>query len=197
MLQLDTEHYTKVCYENAKNKGFHPKKDTEREIVSDAHQLLMMIISEIGEALEAYRTGKRANLDSFERTLSIYQSNGDIMFNDQNEAFIEAFEENIKDTFEDELADILIRLFDYYGEVKTSSKLIYLSKPLPISNKYIGESFFFIVKELCSNYCDDLSGFYSMVIDLSESFEIDIQKHIDLKIKYNTTRPYMHGNKKF
>lgn len=64
------------CYEGSKNKGFW---DNERNV----GEMLMLIVSELGEAIEAHRTGKLG------------------------------LEE--KDTFEDELADTAIRLFDMCG----------------------------------------------------------------------------------
>jgi NTP pyrophosphatase (non-canonical NTP hydrolase) len=52
------------------------------------------------------------------------------------------FEENVKSSFEDEVADVAIRLFDLCGGLK-----------------------------------------------------IDLEKHIELKMKYNSLRGYKHGKK--
>jgi len=64
------------CHETAKAKGFW---DKERNV----GEMLMLIVSELGEAIEAHRTGNAGLLK--------------------------------KDTFEDELADTAIRLFDLCG----------------------------------------------------------------------------------
>ncbi len=64
------------CHSVAKEKGFW---DKDRNV----GEMLMLIVSELGEAIEAHRHGHRGLLK--------------------------------KDTFEDELADTAIRLFDMCG----------------------------------------------------------------------------------
>ena len=59
----------------------------------------MLCVSELSEALEADRKGRVANLDKFDKGIA----HGDI------------FETYIKDTFEDELADTVIRILDLCG----------------------------------------------------------------------------------
>lgn len=105
-------------------KGFYEK-------IPEIGTSLMLITSELAEALEADRKEKHANIDQF----NILINSGELNFSD-------AFKSTIKDTFEDEIADTMIRLFD-------------------------------------------LSGLLG----------IDIEKHIDLKLKYNATRPVRHGKK--
>ena len=72
-------------YQNNKEKGFW---DKERNV----GEMLMLVTSELGEAMEAHRKGRFANLESYEE-----------------------FEDAIKDTFEDEIADSVIRLLDMCG----------------------------------------------------------------------------------
>lgn len=62
---------------------------------------LMLIVSELSEAMEADRKNKRMGN-------SISGVNGCIKDNDFKKAFLV----NVKDTFEDELADVCIRIFD-------------------------------------------------------------------------------------
>ena len=110
-------------HENAKNKGFW---DKERETGT----LLMLCVSELAEAMEADRKDRYADLELIEK---------------DKEDFIDfkwSFENSIKDTFEDELADTIIRILDLCG-----------------------------------------------------AKGIDIEKHIELKMKYNATRERMHGKK--
>lgn len=114
----------KSSHDNAKNKGFYDitesvlKKtgdaldsnkeelfdDNEYRAVRDAFiaQRLMLITSELGEALEA-------NRKNFNCSLGL--KNAPV----EDEAFIEWFKKNIKSTFQDELADVAIRLFDMCG----------------------------------------------------------------------------------
>jgi len=74
-------------------------------------QKLILVISEIAEAIEADRKGK-------------YAKNNDVIFNGNDypndEDFIKAFEMFKKDTHEDEIADATIRLLDYAEEKQTT-----------------------------------------------------------------------------
>ncbi len=87
----------KEVHQNAKDKGFH---EGEKNI----GEMLALIHSEVSEALEADRKGKY-------NTYGMLSMNGWV----QNKNFKEAFEKSTKDTFEDELADIIIRVMDLAG----------------------------------------------------------------------------------
>lgn len=67
-------------------------------------QPVMMIVTELSEAVEADQLGKRACMDWIENA---YPESEDC-----EPEFCEAFRYKIKDTVEDELADALIRLLD-------------------------------------------------------------------------------------
>lgn len=68
---------------------------------------LMLITSELGEALEADRKNRHADLETFEK---VFDNNAPVVF---KKACFESF---IKDTFEDEIADAFLRLMDLCGE---------------------------------------------------------------------------------
>ena len=87
------------AYQCACRHGFHDKG------YSDEHWL-MLIITEISEAVNAYRKGKHANKKHIEEELTNLESKG---------YFVRGFDYLIKDTVEDELADIVIRCLDYAG----------------------------------------------------------------------------------
>lgn len=70
---------------------------------------LMLVTSELGEALEADRTGKYANTQKFNEFLATGKYT--------SEEYVAAFKENLKDSFEDEMADAIIRLFDLAGKM--------------------------------------------------------------------------------
>lgn len=76
----------------ARKNGFWDKETSVAE-------KLMLIVTELGEACEATRKNKFAKRDKYLQGIS----HG------------EPFETYIKDTFEDELADVLIRLLDLAG----------------------------------------------------------------------------------
>lgn len=94
----------KSAYQTAKEKGFHDKP-------INIGEKLMLITSELGEALEAHRNGKVMKIEkvAFDGIVVVGRRNTDT---DTEESFVREFPEHIKDTFEDELADACIRLFD-------------------------------------------------------------------------------------
>lgn len=87
-------------YANNVNKGFW---DKERNV----GEMLMLVTSELSEALEADRKNRRANPEA----LQLLMDKGHTW--EQSKAvFVDVFKDNVKDTFEDELADAVIRLLD-------------------------------------------------------------------------------------
>jgi NTP pyrophosphatase (non-canonical NTP hydrolase) len=124
-------------HEYAISKGFW---DNQRETGT----LLMLCVSELAEAMEADRKGRENMLKVFDRDMGFARLDYED-FDPANSNYawiINRFETTIKDTFEDELADTIIRILDLCG-----------------------------------------------------AKGIDIEKHIELKIKYNASREKMHGKK--
>ena len=134
----------KKAHENAVNKGFYESPIYGTPGVDDKNvgELLMLITSELGEALEAHRKGNFTKFEYPYNLLSKEKLIADLQSKDKNRIASDAFESIIKDTFEDELADVAIRLFDLCG---------YLN--------------------------------------------IDLERHIELKMGYNATREYKHGKR--
>lgn len=91
---MNIKETAKEIYENAKAKGFW---DTERNL----GEMLMLIVSELSEALEADRTGHYCN-----------QDRRDLIDSNDYDSYSSTFETYIKNTFEDELADVVIRVLD-------------------------------------------------------------------------------------
>lgn len=122
---MDILEISKQINDNAHAKGFWDKG-------VDVPEKLMLIVSEVSEAMEADRK------DSFmEYSIQTINNAGDA-------AFDQDFRHHVKDTFEDELADTVIRIFDLAFEMK-----------------------------------------------------IDLSEHIKAKVRYNASRPKMHGGKKY
>jgi NTP pyrophosphatase (non-canonical NTP hydrolase) len=90
----------KQIHENAKAHGFF---DKERNI----GEMLCLIHSEVSEALEADRKNKYAR--TFDLRKLVYDG---YTWDDSTLSFKTEFEMNIKNSFEDELADIMIRVMD-------------------------------------------------------------------------------------
>jgi NTP pyrophosphatase (non-canonical NTP hydrolase) len=92
------------AHNTAKEKGFWDNTGW------NLGEKLMLITSELGEALEADRKNQYAAIDAFDKFLA---ESGKYT----SEQFVENFKENIKDSFEDELADTIIRIFDLAGQM--------------------------------------------------------------------------------
>ena len=90
-----------TAFANALRHGFHHKDQNIGE-------MLMLIVSELSEALEADRKNKHADLQNYNAGIATY--NGESESQDKS-----TFEFYIKDTFEDELADAVIRIADLCG----------------------------------------------------------------------------------
>jgi NTP pyrophosphatase (non-canonical NTP hydrolase) len=120
--------FSKDIHQGNVKRGFY---DDPKEIGT----VLMLIVTELAEAMESYRANNRLGAGKLESIQWNSNLNEDFTEEDINQ-----FKLVVKDTFEDEIADTIIRLFDLCGWL-----------------------------------------------------DIDIHKHIMLKLKYNSTRPYKHG----
>jgi len=102
------------------NNGTALFNDQEISRIDEAfsNERLLMVISEIGEMVEAKRSGKKADWKSYNKV-------NNIGFDPK------AFKKHIKDSPEDELADAIIRIFSLAGlegidlQKHVSHKLIY------------------------------------------------------------------------
>lgn len=168
-------------------------------------QTAWLIVTELAEATEAERAGKYADLDALENEED-YKFKRELfadkpMPTSVELAFKRAFELHVKDTFEDEIAYAVIRLLDF-----SASEKFALNEPLehqyPIA--WLNEESFFSVSAALANGLRpgrplDESINNSIMILCAVAFyrNFDLWKHVDLKLKYNATRPKMHGGKKF
>lgn len=106
---MDIKEISKQIHDNAKAKGFW---DKERNL----GEMLMLIVSEVSEAMEAdresryydpetrYRVGKDLSVNGAKWAFEIVDSNDD--------AWCNWFRAEVKNTLPDELADAMIRIMD-------------------------------------------------------------------------------------
>ena len=180
------------AYDTACGHGFH---DVE---LSDQH-MLMLVIGEIGEMVEADRKSRRVKLhgDDLDNTLR---------FND----FAPTFEHFVKDTLEDELADVVIRLCDFCGK-RGLMPMMSGSGVLEMQDEFSDIFGRMSICEQCfslsslvvgmSKYADkkvmehDLGMIFSFCFEFARFHGIDLEWHIEQKMRYNESRPPKHGKK--
>lgn len=184
--------YAKYCHERSVAKGFW------NEPHSFGHYL-MLVASELCEAVEADRLGKWIKLtpEQIEDLRGL-----------EGAAYAQAFLRMVKDTVGDEIADAVIRLLDLLGWMLKDRALSEkeVEVDLGVSAFYIAgemtlaEALWPILQEaccLCGKYAHRYAILYSIksLELLCDRLDIDLMTHIELKTKYNETRPALHGKK--
>jgi NTP pyrophosphatase (non-canonical NTP hydrolase) len=173
---------TDRAYRIACEHGFH---DVER---SPEHWM-MLVISEIGEIVEADRKNLRANPKGFEKCIGLTYS--------------DRFKNYVKDSVEDELADVVIRLLDFCGMIGYYPVAVesYDLFRLTHGNKTVCEQCFYMslsVMRIVSrgDVCkDSISIALSFCFAFAEHHGIDLVWHVEKKMDYNERRSKMHGKK--
>jgi NTP pyrophosphatase (non-canonical NTP hydrolase) len=102
---MNINNLIELSHSTAKEKGFW---DSERNIP----ELLMLVVSELSEGLEALRKEHKSNPDTVS---SLYNSYLEEPYPMDAETFKTEFQNHVKNSFEDEIADTVIRLFDLCG----------------------------------------------------------------------------------
>lgn len=184
--------YAKDCHERAVAKGFW-------HVPHSVGHCLMLAYGELHEAIEADRLGKWARLTPEAVKNLRVVSDG---------AFTKAFLWFVKDRVEDEIADAVIRLLDLLGWMLKDRALseTEVETDLGVSAFYIAgemtlaEALWPILQEaccLCGKYAHRYAILYSIksLELLCDHLGIDLMAHIELKLKYNATRPALHGKK--
>lgn len=182
--------FSRFCHERAVGKGFwnEPRPNSHYLVLADG---------ELSEAVEADRIGRWANLTPEQI---------DELRGLEGAAYAQAFLRLVKDAVEDELADVVIRLADLYGrllEEKPRLQKKSLQDEYVPSEAYFTElpltQFVFRVKCMLFDTIIAESTRIRRVVVFIEAYAsslgIDLMAHIDLKMKYNATRPVLHGKK--
>lgn len=186
MIQINNKLRDKA-FKCACDHGFHDKKYT-------IEHWFVLIISEIIEFIEADRKNKHADVITFKEWQFKFKPVGEKY---DNECFKSDFERYIKDTVEDELADIIIRCLDLAGLYNI---FIYKLYP-PIFKHEIPQATDFGYHCTGYFYIDTLSlqskiqMLIMSVFEYSQSCSIDLLWHIEQKMRYNELRPILNGKK--
>jgi hypothetical protein len=181
------------CHEASKANGWW-------DVNPNSGQALMLVVSELSEALEADRSGTKPDWEGFKTEM------------DAGMSFRAAFLEHIKDTVGDELADAYIRLCDYAGGFQVDlsdfagperAAVLAMCHPDEVPANF-GEALLPIVQDVLNintarkiESALHLSGALLKLELLCHARGIDLATHIDVKLRYNATRGQKHGGKAY
>ena len=152
------------CHKTAVEKGFWDK-DTKANIP----RLLMLIVSELGEAYDA----------------------------------------TTPENFNEELADVYIRICDMFGGLSITPSIIYEDKELnyPIDCdepeginlmaivSYLGKALEAHRKDEIDQFEVKLNYALSALFMMCEAYDINLDEAVTKKMAYNLSRPHKHGKK--
>ena len=189
----DLEVLSKQAYESAKDKGFYPGTGTTFH--------LMFIIVEMSEVLQADRKDRHGSIEDYESEIEMGRD------------IPTAYRNTLEGTVESEFADIAIRILSLLGSIMDIEK-VYLMEDEELIDEYKLAEFIFgfdlvedlykIIERIGVFDLDDSPNWYlvkhlqEILVDIfaiSHSNNINLMEHIRLKMKYNETRPYLHGYK--
>ena len=187
------------AFKNAEKHGFYTEST---EIETE----LMLIITEMAEAVQADRHNRHGSIEDYESEI---QMGRDIPT---------AYKNSLEGTVESEFADIAIRILSLLGWMnsKTSIKLksdsiladkyevakIQCRVLNIINNGSIAKDLYrlnghfsmFVDNESCYWFVSDtLQNILMSVFAIAHIHNIDLMEHIKLKMQYNESRPYLHG----
>lgn len=177
----DLNKLSKEVFEANKAKGFHEEEHS-------VEHMLCLVISELMEAVEADRKGRRADMEHYVDILGSPAHKNGI----SNEDWSHLFQHTIKDTVEDELADAVIRLLDMAGALGVNITE-YDCEYKCISDVFTVNIYEIIYTITSFNECYCISYAIDMIEGLCKCLNIDLWKHVELKLKFNSLRPYKHG----
>lgn len=192
---MDLQKLSQQAYATAKAHGWHDEKLPDETY-------LMLIITEIAEAVQADRKDRHADVESF----NYYYEDNDDGFDADGFIFKAYYDDFIKNSVEDEIADIIIRCLDLLGLKKKGAYLDeYVSRYI-LDFMERKPSFAEFAYEMCQFAAsgDDSLGIserigciIGMVLQYCKQHNIDIDFFVEQKMRFNKLRDYKHGNRKY
>ena len=183
-------------HESNKLRGFDVAQD-------NIGQSLMLIVGEISEAMDAHQCGRFADMKEYDSEIAYLAENFPTA-NIEGGFRLSPFEKYIKNTFEEELADIVMRTLDFCAAFDVDIDEAYYKSvaTVPIN---VGEVLLKATSCVTCQYgkiIDSNTKDYRIlciVIHIVETLairhDINLEKYIALKMRYNETRPYKHGKR--
>lgn len=177
------------AYRIACEHGFHEEEHR------DEHWL-MLVITEISEAVDADRKGRRANYSEFTKDMEEYK-----VFlppEERKRLFNLYFVKYIKGSVEEELADVVIRLLDFAGLKKVDLSKI---RKRGVRWETFAEQCFEVSEMICLSpyegvpFTESIKQAIALLFSMAENMDVDLLSYVRMKMKYNSMREYKHGKK--
>lgn len=198
--------YIKKCHQIAIEHGWW---DTERSI----GEIICLFHSEVSEILEEYRNGRKLDEIYYVCNQIICGDADPCVFDEDKLNKSECHNVKIKCKPEGipiEFADLLIRIFDFLGHDDPLFGMNIIKQTLAYKNSEICEilsQLHCIISDIYRNFIYPrpeqiyarmriFKHLISFIFASCNTFNIPIEKALDLKIEYNKTRSYRHGDKK-
>lgn len=188
--------WVKKAYDNAVKHGWHEEEK------SNAHWL-MMVCTEVAEAVQADRKGNY--MDDLDK-----EGLKTVLAKDHVGLFNKYYSDTIEGKVESELADICIRVFDLMGvcnveakdgfftfdsEVKYAKEHSFTENAMIVTRAVVSCNINSSISVKAEMFCVLYKSILSSVFEWAEALGIDLVQHINLKMRYNESREYHHGNK--
>lgn len=188
--------WVKKAYDNAVKHGWHEEEK------SNAHWL-MMVCTEVAEAVQAGRKGNY--MDDLDK-----EGLKTVLAKDHGGLFNKYYSDTIEGKVESELADICIRVFDLMGvcgveakdgfstfdyEVKYAKQHSFTENAIMVTRTIVLCNLNSSISVKAEMFCVLYKSILSSVFEWAEALGIDLVQHINLKMRYNESREYHHGNK--
>lgn len=163
-----------------------------RKIKRSYEHYALLVISEICEAVNADRKNKHANIKLFEDSIIYNMNELHLNSNEYIEEYKKLFNTYMKDTYEDEFADICIRILDMCDIFSFDLNFI---ENIKVDGNSLTEKMFNIVKEFSSDKSEkSLNKCFNQIVYIFNDLP-NLMYHIKYKIEYNKYNAKTHNKK--
>ena len=200
---MDIHMLIEASHTLGKDRGFWEKE-------KDLREEILYILSNVGDIAKAVKKGRKANWTEYDAVIKSYSDIYDeyemVEIKKQN------FKKYIKDSFEDEIANVILRITDIMGGKKINitevnpwiascehTELNYFFRNVKPTEEFTGNTPRFLNEaiHICMFHSNEdkdygLSHILFYLGSIIEFYDIDIEKHLIKKIEYNRTRPTLY-----
>ena len=161
-----------------------------------------LIMTEMAEAVEADRNGRRANTEAMADVMKVQAESEEGLSDHWYDMWYgEYYKMYVKGSIEEEFADVVIRILDMANERHPGEMYPWHGYDNYGENFHEDKSFvenaWLFLKEVLNYGTMNISDSVSYMYAWADHLGIDLDQHIKWKMKYNEMRPYKHGGKKY